>query len=338
MALAGSALAGCGDTNPMVTPLPHWIVARSAAFLDVIDQVRKLAAFDMTVLVEGETGVGKELVVRLLHYLSDRAANSFVPVNAGAVPDNLFENELFGHVAGAYTGAQGASPGLVELADCGTLFLDEIDSQTPHAQAALLRFLQDRSYRPVGGRDVRRANIRIVVATNANLLELTARGQLRKDLYFRLSGLRVKVPPLRERNDDIVPLAEHVLAGLNAEHPRIGKRRLGAAMRAWLVEQSWPGNVRELHSAVRRSFVMADGDEMQPPAGAVVAPLADRGFRDAKAEAIQIFERRFLDALMRENRGNISQAARTAGKERKSFDRLLRKHGIDSARYRQLDG
>jgi DNA-binding NtrC family response regulator len=316
--------------------LPPWIVGLSVSFLEVIEQVRRLAAFDVAVLVEGETGVGKEMVVRLLHYLSPAADGPFVPVNAGAIPDGLFEDELFGHAAGAYTGARGASAGLVALAEGGTLFLDEIDSLSPHAQAALLRFLQDGSYRPVGARSLARSTARIVTATNADPAELMRRGLLRDDLYFRLSGITVSIPPLRERREDVLPLADYFLDELNAMHRRSAPRRLGAAMRSWLVEQAWPGNVRELRSVIERSFIMSSGGELLPPGGA--QPCArgapPRSFREAKGYAVCEFERRFLVDAMRESHGNVSLAARAAGKERKAFYRLLRKHGIDRSAYR----
>lgn len=330
------------DVSPVASlqqgVLPPWIVARAPCFLDLIDQVRKLASFDVTVLVEGETGVGKELVVRLLHYLGSRTGQPFVPVNAGAIPEALFEDELFGHAAGAYTGARGASEGLIALADGGTLFLDEIDALSPHGQAALLRFLQDRSYRPVGARTLKHANVRVVTATNADPRRLMDQGMLRQDLYFRLAGLSLKVPPLRERTEDILPLSEHFLSDLNAGHPSGGKRQMGASMKHWLLVQAWPGNVRELRSAIERSFILAEGNELLPPSAAIehMASLRESSFRTAKAMAVEGFERSFLDRLLIESHGNVSQAARNAGKERKSFDRLLRKHGIDCAQYRDL--
>jgi two-component system response regulator GlrR len=309
--------------------MPAWVVAVSPAFRAVLAQVARLAPYDVPVLIEGETGVGKEVVVRLLHYLSERRGRPFIPVNAGAIVDTLFESELFGHAAGAFTDARARSKGLVGLAEGGTLFLDEIDSLSPHGQVALLRFLQDRTYRPVGSDSDCKADVRMVAATNADLGGLMQAGRIRKDLYYRLSSVILRVPPLRERQADIVPLATHVLADLNA---RLGHERvIGPALAAWLQVQPWPGNVRELRSIIEHSFIMSDGDILEPPG---MAP-EDRGaeeaacFRDAKAKAISLFERDYCARLMQQCDGNVSQAARVAGKERKSFDRLLRKHGVE---------
>lgn len=316
--------------------LPSWIVCNSPGFFEVVDRIARLADFDVAVLVQGETGVGKEMIVRLLHYLSPRADRPFVPVNAGAIPDGLFEDELFGHAAGAYTGARGASAGLVELAEGGTLFLDEIDALSSHAQAALLRFLQDGRYRPIGARALKPSNVRIVTATNADPFELMRRGALREDLYFRLGGITVAIPPLRERREDVLPLANHFLADLEAAHPVGEPRFIGEPMSAWLLEQEWPGNVRELRSAIEHSFILSQGPELLPRGwGQTRAkPSAAATFREAKGRAISEFEHGFLVNVMRASHGNVSLAARTAGKERKAFDRLLRKHGIDRTAYR----
>lgn len=326
-----------GPDQPAVEPsLPHWIVARAASFLEVLGQVRKIARFNSTVMIEGETGVGKELVVRLLHYLSPRAGGPFIPVNVGAIQDSLFEDELFGHVAGAYTGARGSSDGLIALADGGTLFLDEIDALSPHGQAALLRFLQDHSYRALGGRTLKQADVRIITATNADPLDLMQRGLLRKDLYFRLSAVHVKVPPLRERRDDIVPLARHFLAEFNALSPDYPRRILGERLQAHLLDQRWPGNIRELRSVIERCFILSEGPELTLPETELSnSPLPPAAcFREAKARVVAQFEHGFLDRLLRDSAGNISQAARAAGKERKSLERLLRKHGIEASAYR----
>jgi DNA-binding NtrC family response regulator len=316
--------------------LPPWIVGISERFLQVVEQVRRLAHFDVTVLVRGETGVGKEIIVRLLHYLSSRSDNAFVPVNAGAIPEGLFEDELFGHAAGAFTGARGTSAGLVALAERGTLFLDEIDALRPHAQAALLRFLQDGCYRPVGGRGLARSDVRIITSTNADPQKLVERGMLREDLYFRLSGITLWIPPLRERREDILPLANFFLDELNARHGQAPARKIGEPMQAWLTRHDWPGNVRELRSVVEHSFIMSPGAELLPPGDATddAQPAAEDTFQQAKQRVIGDFERRFLIDALRRSHGNISIAARAVGKERKAFYRLLRRYQIDCSAYR----
>ncbi|HYG48328.1 MAG TPA: sigma-54 dependent transcriptional regulator [Allosphingosinicella sp.] len=310
--------------------VPEWIVGRSPSFLDTLARVARLASHDVPVLIEGETGAGKEVVVRLLHYLSRRAGRPFVPVNAGAIADGLFENELFGHAAGAYTDAKARVKGLVEIAEGGTLFLDEIDALSGHGQVALLRFLQDGSYRPVGtGRDLT-ADVRVVAATNADLDSLLRAGSFRRDLYYRLSGVTVRIPPLRERAADVLPLAEHFLAECNAR-PGATVRTIGPELAGWLLAQSWPGNVRELRSVIENRFIMCDHEVLTPPGRPPTdaAATSPAGLSDAKARLISAFERHYLDRLMSRCEGNVSRAAASAGKERKTFSRLLRKYGIE---------
>ncbi|MFN3389613.1 MAG: sigma 54-interacting transcriptional regulator [Allosphingosinicella sp.] len=316
--------------------IPAWIVGRSAAFADVLQKIARLADHDVPVLVEGETGTGKDVLARLLHYLSARAGRPFVPVNAGALPDSLFEKELFGHAAGAFTDARGGAKGLVEAAQGGTLFLDEIDSLSAHGQVALLRFLQDGSYRRVGAPRDQVADVRVVTATNADPLALVESGKVRRDLYYRLSGITVRIPPLRERPEDIIPLAEHFLSEFGARRRTSRPRRLGAELRVWLLGQSWPGNVRELRSVVEHCAIMSDEDVLAPPQG---GPGGDEakpgrsGFREAKARAVSTFERSYLQRLMQQHRGNVTQAALAAGKERKAFSRLLRKHRLERSEF-----
>jgi DNA-binding NtrC family response regulator len=295
----------------------------------VLSLVRRLARHPVSVLIHGETGTGKELLARLLHYSSSRAGHPFVPVNAGALVDSLIENELFGHAPGAFTDARGQSEGLVELASGGTLFLDEIDALGVHGQAALLRFLEDGRYRPVGSTKECSADVRMIAATNADPKDLLESGRVRKDLYFRLAGVTVTVPPLREREDDVLPLAKHFLADLNAQSPPPA-RRLGAEFAGWLLAQPWPGNVRELRSAVEYAFIMCDGDTLHPPAAKEEENGPGVGsFRTEKASAVSAFERAYLSRVMHECDGNVSKAARVAMKERKGFGRLLKKHGIE---------
>lgn len=315
--------------------VPEWIVGRSLPFRDALARIERLAPYDVPVLIEGETGSGKEVAVRLLHYLSRRAARPFVPVNAGAVVDGLVENELFGHAAGAYTDAKARVKGLVETAEGGTLFLDEIDALSSHGQVALLRFLQDGSYRPVGtGRDLT-ADVRVVAATNADLDSLLRAGSFRRDLFYRLSGVVVRIPPLRERVVDILPLAEHFLADCNARLGAMTARTIGPELAGWLLSQSWPGNVRELRSMIENRFIMCDHDVLTPPGrpAADVPASAPAGLSEAKARLISAFERHYLTRLMSRCEGNVSRAAASAGKERKTFSRLLRKYGIERSAF-----
>lgn len=311
------------------------MVGRSDAFRRIQADIRKMAACDAHVLIEGETGTGKELAAHAIHYLSERKGRPFIPVNCGALPENLFENELFGHQSGAYTDARKAQQGLVRQAEGGTLFLDEVDSLAPRAQVVLLRFLQDLRYRPLGAETSRKADIRVVTASNRSLSELVSSGHYRQDLYFRLNIMHLEIPPLRDRPDDIDVLAEHFLSGLRARHDRPEKYLPDPAL-DWLRTRDWPGNARELENIITREFFMAEGPEINLES--IRAPIESRAtdrtdqsldFSTAKSKAIDTFEKRYLSGVLRRAGGNVSMAARLAGKERRAFGKLMRKHGLD---------
>lgn len=307
------------------------IVGGAQNLLRCLAAARRAAASDAPVVIEGETGVGKELLARLIHRLGPRARRAFVPVNCGCLPSELVENELFGHEAGAYTGAGAARTGLVQQAEGGVLFLDEIDTLPARAQVALLRFLQQGEVRPVGGGALRRVDVRVIAASNRPLGALAAAGAFREDLYFRLAVLELTLPPLRERREDIGALARHFLARRGAAYGRPG---LGLApeAEAWLVAHDWPGNVRQLDNLIHRAVVTAEGSTVGladiAPRAAEQAPLSPDGFRTAKTRAVDDFERRYLAALMTEAGGNVTAAAARAGKERRALGKLLKKHGL----------
>jgi transcriptional regulator with GAF, ATPase, and Fis domain len=313
----------------------------SAAFRKAVILIDKVAQFDVPVLIEGETGTGKELAARAIHYRGSRADRPFVPVNCGALPDTLIESELFGHVKGAFTDARNERPGLVEIAAGGTLFLDEVDALTPKAQVALLRFLQDASYRPVGGRVERRADVRIIAASNTSLDQFTASGAFRLDLLFRLRILSLPLPPLREREGDAVILARLFLKRCRHEH-RCAVTRLDEESCGWFPRYHWPGNVRELQSLIYREALISDHEVLRLEVPGSLArerrytpdrraPRFDGAdFVTAKAKAVALFERGYLLRLMERAEGNVSRAARLAGKERRALGKLLKKHGIGS--------
>jgi DNA-binding NtrC family response regulator len=321
------------------------MVGQSPAFLHIVELTKRFAACNATVLVQGETGTGKELVARAIHRLSARRDLSFIPVNCGALPDSLVESELFGHVRGAFTDARDARRGLIAEANGGTLFLDEIEVLTPKAQVALLRFLQDLEYRPVGGAVVRDADVRIVAASNASLGELARAGQFRQDLLFRLDVLPIDLPPLRERERDAVLLAEMFLKRLAGRYHRPPKSlHPGAASR--LLDYRWPGNVRELENLIHREFLTTDGpiihlhclascDGQKDAREDTFSRLTGSSFRQAKACAIAYFERAYITELLSRTGGNISQAARLSGKERSQLGKLVKKHGLARASFLQ---
>ena len=324
---------------------PDWsalnLSGESPRFRQVLAHLQQWAAVDATVLLCGETGTGKELAARAIHYCSARRAGPFVPLNCGAVPDSLFEAELFGHARGAYTDAKGESRGLAGLAEGGTLFLDEIDSLSARAQAVILRFVQDRSYRPVGATRFHQADVRLIAATNADLAALAGIGRFRADLLFRLDLLTVQLPPLRERPGDALLLAETFVRRLCAQY-RMPGRTLSPASRDALRSplQTWPGNVRELEHRVHRCFLLGEGRMVElglPTPSPTLGPDADADqarppdfrvtpFAEAKARVIADFERRYVHALLLHTQGNVSEAARLAGKERSRFGRLVRKY------------
>lgn len=314
------------------------LIGESPVFRDVLKLLLQCASVNATVLLCGETGTGKELAARAVHYFSQRRAGPFVPLNCGALSDELFEAEFFGHAKGAYTDAKCDSRGVVGLAEGGTLFLDEIDSLSLRAQAAILRFVQDHSYRPVGAMRFLEADVRLIAATNANLEALSQNGRFRHDLLFRLDVLALKMPPLRERPGDALLLADAFVRRL-CEQYRMPGRQLSVASRAALrAAQAWPGNVRELEHRIHRCFLLSQGPLVElalghdPPATVLEEePQADfvtSSFAEAKAQVIAEFERRYVRDMLRYTQGNVSEAARLAGKERSRFGRLVRKYEL----------
>ncbi len=313
------------------------LIGQAPAFLKLVRRVPQIAGSDATVLLLGETGTGKEVCAQAIHYTSSRASGPWIAINCAAIPADLVETELFGHVRGAYTHALDARHGLVHEAEGGTLFLDEIDSMPLPAQAKLLRFLQDKQYRVVGASVTRTANVRVIAASNRDLRAGAATNGFRQDLFFRLNILSLTLPPLRERGADVTLLAQHFFAEINAE---TGGRMttITPAALALLQAHDWPGNVRELRHVLQRAVLLAPGPALQAIDIELdgIAPAGDEpvSFREAKAHAVEAFERHYLDLLMLQNAGNISRAARVAQKNRRAFFELLRRHEIDPTRYR----
>jgi DNA-binding NtrC family response regulator len=311
------------------------LVGRDPAFLRVVAEIPVLARSNRPVLVTGDTGTGKELCARALHHLGKRRDFPFIPIDCGAFPDQLFENEMFGHDRGAYTDAHREQRGLIALAEGGTLFLDEIDALSMSAQAKLLRFLQERTYRPLGGDRFVHADVNVIAATNRDLERLVDDQKFRTDLFFRLSVLRIHMIPLRERCDDIPVLARHFLEKICAED-RVPLKTLTPSAIAELRRQPWPGNVRELYNALQRACVYATGAQVLPVhINSAQTESAEGGrivrgtFRTARARAIEAFERKYVIEMLKVHHGNITQAARGAGQDRRAFGRLVKRHKID---------
>jgi DNA-binding NtrC family response regulator len=321
------------------------LIGEAPAFLKAIQPLPAIARSEANVLVTGETGTGKELVARAIHYLSARAAFPFVPVNCGSLPDTLLEDELFGHERGAFTDARSQRRGLIAQAEKGTLFLDEVEAMTLKAQVALLRVLQDKKIRTLGSNNEQQADIRVVAATNAPLDHLVQAGSFRADLYYRLCVFSVNLPPLRERKEDIKVLSCHFLKKHTpADRPEL---QLAPGARAALLAYDWPGNVRELESAIIRGIHLSQTNlievkdlgipseiESQQDIPVTIVPSELCSFKAMKQTMIEAFERDYLNRLMREHRGNVSHAAAAAGKERRELGKLLKKYQIDPKQFR----
>jgi DNA-binding NtrC family response regulator len=333
--------------NEEVPRLPNsrlhldFLVGESQPFLRLLAKVPQIARSMMTVLLTGETGTGKELFARAIHYSSPRKGHPFIPVNCGGLPDHLLENELFGHARGAYTDAHTSQGGLLSVAEGGTLFLDEIDALSLSAQVKLLRFLQDREYRPLGSSTTLTADIRIIAATNTNLRELVQAHRFREDLFHRLNILHLAIPPLHERLDDVPLFAGHFLLKISKQEGLEAKTLTMAGLRK-LQNYSWPGNVRELEGVIQRAVVMSTGsvidaedielltDEASSSAAAV--PTV-RSLRETKNQIIVKFERAEIVSLLLAHRGNLSRAAREAGTNRRTLQRLVRKYELQRMQF-----
>jgi DNA-binding NtrC family response regulator len=320
------------------------LIGSSPAFRQALSMIEKSAACDVPVLIEGETGTGKELAARAIHYLSARRDYPFIPVNCGAIPDNLIENELFGHEKGAYTDAKQTQSGLIADADGGTLFLDEIETLSAKGQVALLRFIEDKKIRPLGGKAYRKVNIRIMAATNAPIAELVKQGQFRQDLMYRLLLLQLRLPPLRERMSDLQCLTDYFMQKFSNQYHRPNKR-LHQNTLEWMYSYHWPGNVRELEHFIHRQFLLNEEpwiiEHNNAEQSAERRKLIDRRvnfkldstFNEAKYFIVSQFEKRYLIELLTRTQGNVTQAAQLAQKERRALGKLLKKHQIDPTHY-----
>ena len=313
------------------------IIAHSPRMREIIRQVQQAAQTDATIAVYGESGTGKELIAEIIHLRSKRSTGPFVPVNCGALPEGLLENELFGHMRGAYTDARESRMGLFAQAEKGTIFLDEIGNTSPALQVKLLRVLQERELRPLGGDRTIKVDVRVIVASNKDLQKAVERGEFRDDLFYRVHVIPIYLPPLRERREDIPLLADHFLKHFNKS---VGKEIKGftpsAIQRMMLYH--WPGNIRELKNTLERAVVLSMHDVIDVPdliplasmqeaaATATAAPSLSVTYEDAK----QDFEKSYLEHLLRQTQGNVTNAAKTADRYRGDLYRLMKKYGLKS--------
>jgi len=300
----------------------YGLLGESAEIRTVFEAIAKVAPTLATVLITGESGTGKELVARAIHYSSPRAAAPFVPVNCGGIPEQLLESELFGYVKGAFTGATESRAGFFQTADGGTIFLDEISDTSPSMQVKLLRVLQDKEICMVGARRTRKVDVRILAATNKDLLSLVKKGAFREDLFFRLNVITIPVPPLRQRGNDILLLAHHFATKFAEELGKPTPRFSDSALQV-LRNYYWPGNVRELENVIQRLMVMTDGDVMEVPDMPPLmrfSALRETGLNRTLAEV----EAEYIRNVLASVDGNKTQAARILGIDRKTLREKLR--------------
>ena len=312
------------------------IVGKSGPMRLVYEQISQVSGTTTTVLVRGESGTGKELIAQAIHYNSSRAKEPFVRVNCAALPESLIESELFGHEKGAFTGAQARRKGRFELAEGGTIFLDEIGDLSPSTQVKLLRVLQERELERVGGTETVSVNVRVIAATNADLEKAIAAGTFREDLYYRLHGFIVFVPPLRERRSDIMLLCDHFIAKYAAEHGK-NIKRLSTPAIDMLMGYHWPGNVRELENTIERAIVVCDGSVIHahhmPPA-LQTAEASGTAVQVSLADAVGKFERGLIEDALKSARGNRAQAARLLQTTERILSYKVKKFRIDVDRCR----
>lgn len=335
------------------------MIGRSRAMVRVFETIEKVAQTDVTVLVRGDSGTGKELVARAIHFRSPRARGAFIAVNCAAFSRELVESELFGHEKGAFTGAVARREGKFEAADGGTLFLDEIGDMSLETQAKLLRVLQEKQFERIGGNQPLSADVRIIAATNQDLEAMVAQGRFREDLYYRIKVVEIRLPPLRERREDIPLMVQHFLREASARYGGVEKKLAPEAMRACIAHQ-WRGNARSLKAAIDQAVILAAGEEItadellagSEPESAEAAPASANNsanhapaqlsaaaesepsgmtFREAKEKFVGDWERDFILNALRATGGNISRAAERTGMYRQSFQQKMRELGVTPA-------
>lgn len=331
------------ETQPLPDGAPDWMadfIGSSPAMQHVLSTIQRVASTNVDVLIQGETGTGKEVVARAIHRASNRVCGPFVPVDCGAIPDNLLESEFFGYEQGAFTGADRQRPGLLECAHRGTFFMDEIGELPLLLQAKLLRTLQERRLRRVGGRTELDIDVRVVAATARDLDAMVAARDFREDLFYRINVVRIMLPPLRERGDDLGLLAEFFAQKYSHE---MGKPVVSISAEAYelLANYRWPGNVRELQNVIRHGIALCQGSLILPedlPPRVAFAPRdpgrSNEGFFEQREACINQFEHTYLTELLRQQGGNVKVAAEEAGIPRGTLYRLMKKHGIEGEDYR----
>jgi DNA-binding NtrC family response regulator len=342
---AGSSTLAFSPIDEEVTVEPDregelcGMVGQSVQMRQIFALIKKIAPMDVSVIINGETGTGKELVAQAIHELSGRKKGPMVVLDCGAIPPNLIESELFGHEKGAFTGAMTARPGAFERAHGGTIFLDELGELRLDLQPKLLRVLENREVRRVGGNDVMEVDCRVIAATNRDLVKEIAAGNFREDLFFRLSVINIQLPPLCQRREDIPLILKRALAEPEVV-ARHGRKHISPEALSLLMAYAWPGNVRELVNVLSHVLAFSDGEEVLPEhlpprvrGQAREGPLPFNEhltFKDAKEQLLENFEREYITSVLTRCEGNLSRAARESGLHRKSIERLVKKYQLDA--------
>ena len=321
------------------------MISRDETMREIFATIARVAATDTTVLVTGETGTGKELVARAIHYNSPRRDRPFVAINCGAFPETLLESELFGHEQGAFTGAVATKPGIFEVADGGSLLLDELGNVSLAMQVKLLRVLESQEYKRVGGVETRTCDVRIIAATHVDLAEAVSQGTFRTDLFYRVNVVPIHLPPLRERMQDVPLLVEHFIRR-HAPKMNPAVRDLSRDAMRKLMRHSWPGNIRQLEHVIQRALILGDGpailpdhlplDELQgPPQGDAFAFNEHLPLDEVKGHMVEGLERSYLDKVLRFYRGNVRKTAHHAGLSERSIYQKLKRYHIERRTYKQ---
>jgi len=325
----------------------HQLIGNSPKIKKVAEMVKKVSPTDSTVLIHGESGTGKELVARAIHANSRRKNEVFFAVDCGTLSGDLLGSEVFGHTKGAFTGAHTDKPGIFKMADHGTVFLDEISNISLDVQVKLLRFLEDRSFLPLGSTKLQKVDVRLVLATNQDLEEMVSKGTFRKDFYYRIFVYPIFMPPLRERKEDILSIAYHFLEQFNRNSDKQISGFNSDAVKG-LTEYDWPGNVRQLKNAVERAFILCEKDQINPEDLPFIntiqelterVPSSNEELKEIKKElrekAVSKVEKNFVLNALVQNNWNVTRAAKKTGLQRSNFQNLMRKHGIKSSAMRK---
>ena len=318
------------------------LIGKSPAMRKVYQTVQMIAKSDVTVLITGESGTGKDMVARTLHSLSHRGERPYVTVNCPTLPENILESELFGYRKGAFTDASTDKIGLFEEAKNGTIYLDEIGDIAPAIQAKLLRVLQEKEIKPLGQTKSVKVDVRAISSTNQDLKEKIRKNKFREDLFYRLNVINLHMPPLRERKDDIPLLADHFLKHYCKKYDKPLKS-LSPKLMDLLLQNNWEGNVRELKNTINRAVLLSPGETIKPheigwdrefPDGTIVGDIGEMSYREAKEEVLQRFHAEYLGQLLRRNNGNVSHSARECGMERQALQQILKRYGLKSQDFR----